>query len=465
MQALGPTLRCAPCMDSAEIAFSVRELLDIRRDMASDLGVSALEAIKVGGYTTRSGRWVDWKAAVEHAKASKRSIRPEDRLTQPALGSIAETIVQVCNETTLRACKRFADRGLRPLALNLANGISPGGGFLNGARAQEEALCRASALYATLVGDSMYEFHRGRPEPDSSDWMILSPEVPIFRDDSGTAQETPWLLDILTSAAPYAPAVGQPRSGDLLQKRIHRALAVASSYGYEVLVLGAWGCGAFGNGPDRTARDFREALEGEYRGRFSEVVFAITDWSPERRFLGPFRDVFHSELGVLPPHAAIGGEGDSAAGTTGGGGEFELERFVAAQALDYERALAELQSGRKHTHWMWYVLPQLRGLGSSRASHQFGISTLEEARAYLAQPLLGGRLRACVEAILQHRETPIKNILGDVDALKYRSCLTLFHRAGGAPALFEASLQAFFRGEECRLTLKLLGETRIGPIA
>ena len=180
---------------------------------------------------------------------------------------------------------------MRPLALNFANGIEPGGGFLRGARAQEEVLCRSSALYQTLVGDPMYQVHRRRPRPDSTDWAIYSPGVPVFRLDDGTALQHPWLLSVITCAAPYAPDIGQPLSGDLLQQRIRRVLAIAWSYGHAALVLGAWGCGAFANDPHRTARDFRQALEHDFRGAFAYIVFAITDWSPERTFLGPFRDV------------------------------------------------------------------------------------------------------------------------------------------------------------------------------
>jgi uncharacterized protein (TIGR02452 family) len=203
-----------------------------------------------------------------------------------------ETRVQVTNETTLGASLRLVDSGLRPLALNFANGIHPGGGFLSGAKAQEEVLCRSSALYHTLVNDPMYEEHRKRTRPDSTDWAIYSPDVPVFRTDDGTELDQPWLLSFITCAAPYAPAIGQPESGDLLQRRIHRVLSIAKAFGYSALVLGAWGCGAFGNDPRRTAVDFRQALESRFRGAFSDVVFAITDWSPERQFLGPFRDVF-----------------------------------------------------------------------------------------------------------------------------------------------------------------------------
>jgi uncharacterized protein (TIGR02452 family) len=138
----------------------------------------------------------------------------------------------------------------------------------------------------------MYDTHRKRPTPDSTDWAILSPRVPFFRLDDGTTLDAPWLLDVLTCAAPVAFRVGQPLAGDMLARRITRVLAMAQAYGYDTLVLGAWGCGAFGNDPHRTARDFRAALEGPFSGAFAHVVFAVTDWSSERRFLGPFREVF-----------------------------------------------------------------------------------------------------------------------------------------------------------------------------
>jgi uncharacterized protein (TIGR02452 family) len=138
----------------------------------------------------------------------------------------------------------------------------------------------------------MYEEHRMRPQPDSTGWAIYSPDVPVFRIDDGTELRQPWLLSFLTCAAPYAPIIGQPRAGDLLQQRIDRVFAIAQAFGHPALVLGAWGCGAFENDPYRTATDFRQALEIDYGGAFSDVVSAITDWSPERKFLAPFRNVF-----------------------------------------------------------------------------------------------------------------------------------------------------------------------------
>jgi uncharacterized protein (TIGR02452 family) len=269
--------------------------LDIPRQAAATLGHSAVAVSNAGTYRTNSGMEVDLSRAMEVAKSSKLSIAPEDALPSvEARPPFPETVIQVTNETSLVASRRLVDRNLRPLVLNFANGINPGGGFLNGARAQEETICRSSALYLTLLGDRMYEEHAKRPLPDSTEWSILSPDVPVFREDDGSPLDQPWLLSVITCAAPFAPTVGRATSSEMLQLRIHRVFAIAQAYGYETLVLGAWGCGAFGNDPERTAADFRHALEYEFRGAFSEIVFAITDWSPERKFLGPFRDAFAS---------------------------------------------------------------------------------------------------------------------------------------------------------------------------
>ena len=285
-------LHLLPCLDSEELALSRRVELQLPHAFAASLGSSALEAARVGVYQTQDGRRIDWKQHVEAALAAKRSIRPEDDLPGNASVTHAETRVQVANETTLGASRRLVKDGHRPLALNYANGEEPGGGFLRGALAQEETLCRSSALYLTLEGDPMYEAHGKRAKSDATDWAIYSPKVPVFRTDAGEELAHPWLLDFLTCAAPYAPHVGQPESGNLLQRRIHRVLEIARAYGHSTLVLGAWGCGAFGNDPRRTALDFHGVLAGGYRGAFSDIVFAITDWSTDRRTFGAFRDVF-----------------------------------------------------------------------------------------------------------------------------------------------------------------------------
>lgn len=136
---------------------------------------------------------------------------------------------------------------------------------------------------------------------------------------------------------------------------------------------------------------------------------------------------------------------------------FDLQRFVEAQQGVYEQALAELKQGRKRTHWSWFVLPQLRGLGSSPMAQRYAIGSLDEARAYLTHPLLGPRLVACVSAINAHAGTDAAEILGGIDARKFHSCVTLFREAGEpADPVFDAALDTFFDGQRDGATLSLL---------
>jgi uncharacterized protein (DUF1810 family) len=134
-----------------------------------------------------------------------------------------------------------------------------------------------------------------------------------------------------------------------------------------------------------------------------------------------------------------------------------LSRFVDAQSAVYEAALGELHDGEKRTHWMWFVFPQLRGLGRSEMARRYGIADLDEARAYLRHPLLGPRLAECTRAMLAHAGTPLSSILGFPDDLKFVSCMTLFDVAGGPKELFERALQAFNGGSPDAGTLRLLG--------
>ena len=135
---------------------------------------------------------------------------------------------------------------------------------------------------------------------------------------------------------------------------------------------------------------------------------------------------------------------------------YDLSRFVEAQQRDYATALAELQHGRKQSHWIWYVFPQVKGLGHSAMSERYGIEGLAEAQAYLAHPLLGPRLVECVEVMLSHAERTAPAILGDIDALKFRSCLTLFSLADPSEPRFAEALRQFFDGEPDPKTLALL---------
>lgn len=133
-----------------------------------------------------------------------------------------------------------------------------------------------------------------------------------------------------------------------------------------------------------------------------------------------------------------------------------LDRFVAAQEGVYDTALSELRQGRKRSHWMWFVFPQLRGLGRSAMAHRYGIVDLDEARRYLAHPVLGPRLTACGQAVLGHAGVPADRIMGPVDAEKLRSSATLFAAAGGDRDIFGRILTEFFDGLPCPLTRRRL---------
>ena len=134
---------------------------------------------------------------------------------------------------------------------------------------------------------------------------------------------------------------------------------------------------------------------------------------------------------------------------------FILLRFVEAQDGAYASALAEITRGAKRGHWMWFIFPQLRGLGRSELAHRFGISSLDEAKAYLSHPVLGPRLRECVAALQDLTSRTAADVFGEVDAMKLRSSLTLFLKAGGGP-VFEAALIRWCGKEDTR-TLELLG--------
>ena len=285
-------MRILPTLDSPALASAHRAALDIPRNAAAALGRSAVALASAGNYRNAAGESVDIRETVATAIAAKISLPPDAPFPIGNSRNSAGPEIQVANLTTLQAARDMIARGHRPLALNFANGVTPGGGFLSGSKVQEEVLCCSSALFATLDGDPMYAAHRARDDHESSAWCILSPRVPVFRDDAGSPLDRPYPLDFITCAAPVAAIVRQPRSASLMRDRIDRVLAIARAYGYDSLVLGTWGCGAFHNDPTLTAVAFREALEGEFHSSFTHITFAITDWSEERKFLGPFRDTF-----------------------------------------------------------------------------------------------------------------------------------------------------------------------------
>ena len=142
---------------------------------------------------------------------------------------------------------------------------------------------------------------------------------------------------------------------------------------------------------------------------------------------------------------------------------YDLHRFVRAQEHVYAQALAEIRSGQKRTHWMWYIFPQVAGLGSSPTTRRYAISGLEEAAAYLRHPVLGDRLLECMNAVLLVEGLSATQILGSPDDLKLRSCATLFACASEPGSVFERVLEKYYRGAPDPKTLHLLGIVPFPP--
>jgi uncharacterized protein (TIGR02452 family) len=268
------------------------------------LGEETVQILEARRYVAASSKEVDLEGPLQRAIEGTTTYPPGCPLAGIEPGQ-RSTAITVANETTFEAAHRMVSQGRRALALNFASATTPGGGFLSGARAQEECLARCSGLYACLAGNPMYGFHRARRDALYSDYAIYSPDVPVFRseDPAGILLDEPWLCSFITCPAVNAKALldyAPERAAEIvpaMRARVDKVLTLAAAHGHTDVVLGAWGCGAFGNDGQSIATLFREALDGRFAGVFEQVVFAITDWSPERRFIGPFEDVFDSGAG------------------------------------------------------------------------------------------------------------------------------------------------------------------------
>ncbi|MEU9852320.1 TIGR02452 family protein [Streptomyces sp. NPDC047974] len=242
--------------------------------------------VAAASYTAPDGRTVSLREDLSAALAGTRLYGPEPVPVAPATGRAGR--IEVTGESSLAAARRMtaADPAGPVAVLNFASARNPGGGYLNGAQAQEEALCRSSALHATLLrAPAYYEHHRSERDALYTDRVIHSPRVPVFRDDRGALLATPFTVGFLTSPAPNAGVVRRqdPARAHLvpaaLASRAERVLETAVAAGYRRIVLGAWGCGVFRNDPAEVAGAFKALLtgDGRFAGHFDEVVFAILD--------------------------------------------------------------------------------------------------------------------------------------------------------------------------------------------
>ncbi|MFF6814890.1 TIGR02452 family protein [Streptomyces sp. NPDC012403] len=254
------------------------------------------QIVAAGAYRAPGGHEVSVAAAVEAAARGTRTHGPQP-VPVPAFRPVG-TRFEVTGESSLEAARRLADH---VAVLNFASARNPGGGYLNGAQAQEEALCRASALYTCLLrAPDFYGHHRAHRDPFYTDRVIHSPAVPVFRDDRGRLLDEPFTAGFLTSPAPNAGVILRtaPERADevphALTVRAGRVLETAAAHGYRQLVLGAWGCGVFRNDPAHVAAAFRSHLEpgGRFAGAFAHVVFGILDRTRDSAVRAAFERTF-----------------------------------------------------------------------------------------------------------------------------------------------------------------------------
>jgi conserved hypothetical protein TIGR02452 len=217
----------------------------------------------------------------------------EEDLSKYKKDSLCSIIV--INSDSFQAGRQYEN----PLVMNFANAHNPGGGFKLGANAQEEALCRCSTLYVSIDSKKaaeMYRYNNTHPSRVESDYMLISPNVAVFRNEKYEMLEKPVVMGVVTVPAPNRYGAALLAGAELIENtfltRIRIMLAAAAKYGYKNLVLGAWGCGAFGNKPEDVAEYFRKVIIDEDYGRcFDEICFAIYG-REDGRNITTFREVF-----------------------------------------------------------------------------------------------------------------------------------------------------------------------------
>jgi len=272
-----------------------------RRSIARDT-VAILES---GTYQAPAGRTVDLREAIAACKSATTCYGPNElvamrRKQNPDTGAAAR--ITVGNETSLQSARELLESGAERVAcLNFASAKNPGGGFLGGAEAQEEAICRPSALYASLLtaNEDYYEPNRQSANCLYLDHAIYSPDVPVFRDEEGVLLDDPYLVSFVTAPAPNRGAI-ERNSPELVseietvfRRRIINVLAIMAAHGHRDLVLGAWGCGVFRNSPTDVAEWFRQILAHDgWQAHFDQIRFGVLDRSSDLSTLAAFQRQF-----------------------------------------------------------------------------------------------------------------------------------------------------------------------------
>jgi uncharacterized protein (TIGR02452 family) len=250
-----------------------------------------IEVLSNKQYTSRNGNVVEITEALNNA-IEKTILIKNEVLESPTITTTST--IEVTDETTSQAGHRLSDSGEDVVVLNFASGRNPGGGFLAGALAQEEDLCRDSGLYFCLKKKPQF-YNENILCEDSyyTDNMIYSPKVPFFRDANKEFLDKPYYLSVITAPAPNVSAMEKVDAEKLLmtlRRRVNKILTIAAHYNHKTIVLGAWGCGAFGNAADQVAEVFKTELQTF--SCFEKVCFAVYDPRPNQEVLKVFQQKF-----------------------------------------------------------------------------------------------------------------------------------------------------------------------------
>jgi uncharacterized protein (TIGR02452 family) len=276
------------------------EVMNARTKNVS-IAKETIEILKHKRYTSANDKSVDISQSLDAAVKGTVLYKNGSDLPDTDWETLVP-VIEVVNETTAQAAVRLADQP-NLVGLNFASARNPGGGFLAGSLAQEEDLCRCSGLYSCIKSKPIF-YNENILSPDTlyTDNIIYSPKVPFFRDEYYFFLETPFELSIITCPAPNISSMKTPKSWQedeelaatldtVLFRRATKILEVAAAHGHKNIILGAWGCGAFGNDPKQVAKAFKEALTKV--PAFEHVCFAVYDTRQPPHLFDTFKEVFN----------------------------------------------------------------------------------------------------------------------------------------------------------------------------
>lgn len=261
-----------------------------------------LDILNIGYYIHNSTKF-DFQEEINGSLENTFTVTPSDwdKILSKENSKTFPTEIIFKNSTTIEAILSEIGEN-KVAALNFASAKNPGGGFINGASAQEESLARSSSLYSTLIKDKiMYDYNKAKSSFLYSDHMIYSSDVIFWFDDHGQFNNPPIKVDIITAPAPNKGAMIQHnRTEELLlldsifKERINKVLSLAAYQGVEYIILGAWGCGVFRNDISSVAKMFKQVIDEKYSNTFKKIIFSIYDSSPKKENFEKFKNSYKS---------------------------------------------------------------------------------------------------------------------------------------------------------------------------